>query len=55
MKAAVTDGKGSLELIDIPTPEPEPYQCVCRLEAAVTCSGTDQKIISALNNDRMRL
>jgi len=46
MKAAVTDGKGSLELIDIPTPEPEPYQCVCRLEAAVTCSGTDQKIIS---------
>jgi len=46
MKAAVTNGDGKLSLTEVPMPEPGPYQCLCRMLACATCSGTDQKIIS---------
>lgn len=45
MKAAVTDGKGTLWIEDVPVPEPSDYQCLCRIEACATCTGTDQKHI----------
>jgi threonine dehydrogenase-like Zn-dependent dehydrogenase len=45
MKAAVTDGKGRLWLTDVPVPKPGPYECLCRIEACPTCTGTDQKHI----------
>ncbi|MBU4285580.1 MAG: zinc-binding dehydrogenase [Kiritimatiellae bacterium] len=47
MKAAITDGKGNVEVKDnIPIPDPEPYQCLCKMLACTTCTGTDQKLIN---------
>lgn len=46
MKAAVTDGKGSIALHDVPVPEPGQYQCLCKILACATCTGTDHKIIN---------
>jgi threonine dehydrogenase-like Zn-dependent dehydrogenase len=46
MKAAVTDGDGKIRLEEVPIPEPGPYQCLCKVLACATCSGTDLKIIS---------
>jgi len=46
MKAAVTDGKGNVTLTDIAQPSPGPYQCLCKIEACVTCTGTDRKIVN---------
>ena len=47
MKAAITDGKGNVEVKDnIPMPHPDPYQCLCKMLACTTCTGTDQKIIN---------
>ena len=45
MKAAVTDGKGNVWLDDVPKPEPDEHQCLCRMQACATCTGTDQKHI----------
>lgn len=45
MKAAITDGKGKLWIEDIPIPKPGEYQCLCKVEACATCTGTDQKHI----------
>jgi len=45
MKVAVTDGQGKLWLEDVPKPEPTSYQCLCKIEACATCTGTDQKHI----------
>ena len=45
MKAAITDGQGHVKLMDIPMPELGDHQCLCRILACATCSGTDQKII----------
>ena len=45
MKVAITDGKGKLWLEDVDTPEPSPYQCLCKIEACATCTGTAQKHI----------
>jgi len=45
MKAAVTEGKGDVKIVDVPVPEPGPYQCLCRMLACATCTGTDLKII----------
>lgn len=45
MKAAITDGKGRLWLDDVPVPKPGPYQCLCRVEACTSCTGTDRKHI----------
>lgn len=45
MKAAITEGKGDVRLVDVPVPEIGPYQCLCKITAWATCSGTDMKII----------
>jgi len=46
MKAALTDGKGKVWIDDIPMPEPGDYECLCRIDACATCTGTDKKLIS---------
>jgi threonine dehydrogenase-like Zn-dependent dehydrogenase len=43
MKAAITDGKGSVWLAETTVPEPSEYQCLCKMLACSTCTGTDQK------------
>jgi threonine dehydrogenase-like Zn-dependent dehydrogenase len=45
MKAAITDGKGNVWVDEVPEPEPNDYQCLCRTLACATCTGTDQKHI----------
>jgi len=45
LKAAITDGKGSVWLAEVPRPEPNDYQCLCRILACATCTGTDRKHI----------
>ena len=45
MKAAITDGTGNVWIDEAPMPEANDYQCLCRIEACATCSGTDRKII----------
>ena len=45
MKAAITDGQGKLWIEEVSTPELNPYQCLCKIEACATCTGTDQKHI----------
>jgi len=45
MKAAVTDGKGRVWIEDVPIPQPDEYQCLCRILACATCTGTDTKHI----------
>ena len=45
MKAGITDGKGNVWLGDVPMPEPNEYQCLCKTLACATCTGTDQKHI----------
>jgi threonine dehydrogenase-like Zn-dependent dehydrogenase len=47
MKAAVTDGKGNIYFANIPQPKIQnAYQCLCRIEASATCTGTDVKLIN---------
>lgn len=45
MKAAVTEGKGDVRIVEVPVPEPGSYQCLCKIIACATCTGTDIKII----------
>ena len=45
MKAAITDGQGKVWIGEVPRPEPNPYQCLCRVLACATCTGTDTKHI----------
>lgn len=45
MKAAITDGAGKVWLEDIPMPEPNDYQCLCRNLVCASCTGTDRKHI----------
>ena len=45
MKAAITDGNGNVWCQDVPMPQPNEYQCICKMLAAATCTGTDQKHI----------
>jgi len=45
MRAAITDGRGKVWIGDVPKPEPNPYQCLCRILACATCTGTDTKHI----------
>jgi len=48
MKAAIVEGNGKVKLGgDIPVPEPGPYQCLCKMLACATCTGTDRKIIDS--------
>lgn len=46
MKAAITDGKGNVWIDEVPLPKPNDYQCLCKIAACATCSGTDQKMIN---------
>lgn len=46
MKAAITDGKGKVWIDEAPMPVPNDYQCLCRIDACATCSGTDRKIVN---------
>jgi len=45
MQAAITDGNGNVWCQDVPMPQPNDYQCLCKMLAAATCTGTDQKHI----------
>ena len=45
MKAAVTEGKGDIRIVEVPMPEIGPYRCLCKIDACATCSGTDWKIV----------
>lgn len=45
MKAAVSDGKGKIWVQDVPAPEPGDYECLCRIEACASCTGTDKRLI----------
>ena len=45
VKAAITDGQGKVWIEDVPVPDPGDYQCLCKMEACATCTGTDQKHI----------
>ena len=45
MQAVITDGKGNVKLQDIPMVKPTEYQCLCKINACATCSGTDQKLV----------
>ena len=45
MKAGITDGKGNVWLEDVPMPSPGEYECLCKILACATCTGTDQKHI----------
>ncbi len=45
MKAAITYGKGHIRVIDVPRPEPGPYQSLCKILSCATCSGTDRKLM----------
>ncbi len=46
MKAVIAQGGGRVALADVPVPRPTDYQCLCRIDACATCSGTDQKIVA---------
>ncbi|MBI3923904.1 MAG: zinc-binding dehydrogenase [Armatimonadetes bacterium] len=43
MKAAITDGVGNVWLDEVPMPEHNAYQVLCKTLACATCTGTDQK------------
>jgi threonine dehydrogenase-like Zn-dependent dehydrogenase len=45
MKAAVTEGRGDIRIVEMPVPKPGLYQCLCKISACATCTGTDIKII----------
>ena len=45
MKAAATDGQGNVWLEEVPIPEPNETQCLCRMLACASCTGTDTKHI----------
>ncbi len=46
MKAVITDGKGNVKLMEISDPQPDSYQCLCKIEACATCTGTDKKLVN---------
>ena len=50
MKACITDGKGNVKLEDIDMVKVGPYQCLCKINACATCSGTDKKLVNGLFN-----
>ena len=44
MKAAVVPGDGTVIVKEVPLPEVGPYQCLVKILACATCTGTDRKI-----------
>jgi threonine dehydrogenase-like Zn-dependent dehydrogenase len=45
MKAAIVRGPGQLELVDMDVPRMGPYDCLVKIDACATCTGTDLSII----------
>ena len=45
MKGAFTDGKGKVWVDEVPMPEIGDYECLCKIDACATCTGTDKKLI----------
>ena len=45
MKAAISDGRGRIWVDQVPRPEPGDYECLCRIDACASCTGTDKKLI----------
>jgi len=45
MKVAITDGDGRVWIDQAPKPDPGEYQCLCKMLACATCTGTDTKHI----------
>lgn len=48
MKAAVIEKAGILKTWDIPTPKPNAYQALVRMDIAGVCSATDRKLVNAM-------
>lgn len=46
MKVAITEGNGKVKLVEASIPEPDEYQCLCKILACTTCTGTDLKIMN---------
>ncbi len=46
MKGAVSDGRGNIWIQDVPMPVIGDYECLCRIEACATCTGTDMMSIT---------
>ncbi|MEK6794198.1 MAG: zinc-binding dehydrogenase [Spirochaetota bacterium] len=46
MKAAVANGDGTIHVVSVPEPAVGPYQCLCKINACASCTGTDQKIVA---------
>lgn len=45
MKGALTDGRGKVWVGEVPMPEPGDHECLCKIDACATCTGTDKKLI----------
>jgi threonine dehydrogenase-like Zn-dependent dehydrogenase len=41
MKAVIAQGGGRVVMANVPMPKPTDYQCLCKIDACATCSGTD--------------
>ncbi|OGV50223.1 MAG: hypothetical protein A2017_00200 [Lentisphaerae bacterium GWF2_44_16] len=46
MKGAITNGKGDLQIREMPMPHTGDYDCLVRIEACVFCNSTDKHIIN---------
>lgn len=46
MKVAVTGGNGTLSIENVSIPQPGHYECLCKISACATCTGTDKKHIA---------
>ena len=45
MRAAITDGKGRIEVCDVDLPERGDYDCLVRMEACAFCNSTDRHLM----------
>lgn len=45
MKAAITDGKGNIELRQVDMPGLDEYDCLVKIEACAFCNGTDRHVV----------
>lgn len=48
MKVAVIEKPGVVQVRDIPTPKPNPYQALVRMEVVGVCSATDRKLVHGM-------
>ena len=45
MKSVAVIEPGRIELVDIPNPDPGPYEAIIKTEVSFLCNATDRKII----------